>query len=170
MRRRFPGQIRRHQRIRQDRRIRARHTRRHRNIDGQRFQFLLRISFHKTYSTRRHGVHREESMQINSFSVFSVTPCFKSSSCTSIKLRHHKLTMPQRLGTGQPAVRRSHNVVDQLIAGLIAASFRRAQNRRHVVIDMLFHRGNRLRVSPEILITELNRIANDIALPGREKG
>src|SRR3546814_8845063 len=73
----------------------------------------------------------------------------------------------QRLGGGEPAVAGSERDVDQRIARLIEIHLA-AQDAGDVEIDVLAHLARRLRVGGQ-LDHRLDRVADDVALPGGEE-
>ena len=74
--------------------------------------------------------------------------------------------MAQRLGGGEPSVRRAQDHIDQRVARFRDRQFA-PQDAGHVKIDMLGHGARRARIAGK-LDDGKNRIADDIALAGRE--
>jgi hypothetical protein len=84
----------------------------------------------------------------------------------SVELRHHKFAMSKRLGCREPSIRCADDHIEQRIASLIERHLA-LQNCRDVNVDVLFHRGDRLRITRK-LDYRFDGIADDISLAGWE--
>ena len=84
----------------------------------------------------------------------------------AIKLRHRQLAMAQGLRRSESAVGRTHNHIDQRIAGLIERHFS-TKHTRNIDIDMFAHGADCLGL-PEILITGTIGLPITLPWPGRE--